>query len=132
MARAVWIATTDRLLHDAFSANGLDEQTPWTSAVGFHVKAKPNQELAASFMPCDGATEGSWMPAFIRFSCKAGMRGEWVYPTELSGECHVSVNFFGLRLRARRFDNQKAEGMMKCDILNRMRSVGLPVSERIE
>ena len=39
---------------------------------------------------------------------------------------------FGLNLRARRFDNQKAEGMIKCDILNRMRSLGMPVSERIE
>ncbi len=38
---------------------------------------------------------------------------------------------FGPKLRARRFDNQKAEGLMKCDILNRMRSLGMPVSKRI-
>jgi hypothetical protein len=38
---------------------------------------------------------------------------------------------FGPKLQARRFDNQKAEGLMKCDILNRMRSLGMPVSERI-
>ncbi|HIB55260.1 MAG TPA: IS4/IS5 family transposase [Nitrospirales bacterium] len=38
---------------------------------------------------------------------------------------------FDPTLRARRFDNQKAEGLMKCAILNRMRSLGMPVSERI-
>jgi hypothetical protein len=38
---------------------------------------------------------------------------------------------FGPKLRARRFENQKAEGLMKCDILNRMRSLGMPMSERI-
>ncbi|MCH8039135.1 MAG: hypothetical protein IH977_02170 [Nitrospinae bacterium] len=38
---------------------------------------------------------------------------------------------FGPKLRARRFENQKAEGLMKCDIFNRMTSLGMPVSERI-
>ncbi len=38
---------------------------------------------------------------------------------------------FGPKLRARRLENQKAEGLIKCDILNRMRSLGMPVSERI-
>ncbi len=37
----------------------------------------------------------------------------------------------GPKLRARGFENQKAEGLMKCDILNRMTSLGMPVSERI-
>ncbi len=38
---------------------------------------------------------------------------------------------FGPKLRPRRFENQKAEGLMKCDNLNRMRSLGMPMSERI-
>ena len=38
---------------------------------------------------------------------------------------------FGPRLRARRFDNQRTEGLIKCDILNRMTSLGMPVSERL-
>ncbi len=38
---------------------------------------------------------------------------------------------FGPKLRARQVENQKAEGLMKCDILNRMTSLGMPVSERI-
>ncbi len=38
---------------------------------------------------------------------------------------------FGPKLRVRRVENQKAEGLMKCDILNRMTSLGMPVSERI-
>ncbi len=29
------------------------------------------------------------------------------------------------------FENQKAEGLMKCDILNRMVSLGMPESERM-
>ncbi len=38
---------------------------------------------------------------------------------------------FGLHLRARRLENRKAEGLMKCDILNRMTSLGMPMSERM-
>ena len=38
---------------------------------------------------------------------------------------------FGPKLRARRVENQKAEELMKCVILNRMTSLGMPVSERI-
>ncbi len=38
---------------------------------------------------------------------------------------------FGPKLRARRVENKKAEGLMKCDILNRMTSLGMPVPERI-
>ena len=38
---------------------------------------------------------------------------------------------FGSRFRARRFDNQRIEGWIKCMILNRMVSLGMPVSERI-
>ncbi len=38
---------------------------------------------------------------------------------------------FGPKLRARRFENQKAEELMKCDMLNRMTSLGMTVSERI-
>ena len=38
---------------------------------------------------------------------------------------------FGPKLRARRVENQKAEGLMKCVILNRMTSLGMPVSGRM-
>ncbi len=38
---------------------------------------------------------------------------------------------FGPKLRARRVKNQKGEGLMKRDILSRMTSLGMPVSERI-
>ena len=38
---------------------------------------------------------------------------------------------FGPNLRARRLENQKAEGLIKCDILNRMTSLGMPMSARI-
>ena len=40
-------------------------------------------------------------------------------------------SIFGSRLRARRFDNQRVEGWIKCMVLNRMASLGIPVSERI-
>jgi hypothetical protein len=38
---------------------------------------------------------------------------------------------FGFRLRARRFDNQRIEGWIKCMVLNRMVSLGMPKSERM-
>jgi hypothetical protein len=38
---------------------------------------------------------------------------------------------FGSRFRERRFDNQRVEGWIKCMFLNRMVSLGMPVSERI-
>ncbi len=38
---------------------------------------------------------------------------------------------FGSRFRARRFDNQRVEGWIMCMVLNRMVSLGMPVSERI-
>ena len=38
---------------------------------------------------------------------------------------------FGSRLRARRFDNQRVEGWIKCMVLNRMVNLGMPVSERM-
>ncbi len=37
----------------------------------------------------------------------------------------------GARFRARRFDNQRVEGWIKCMVLNRMVNLGMPVSERI-
>ena len=40
-------------------------------------------------------------------------------------------SIFGSRLRARRLDNQRIEGLIKCMVLNRMVSLGMPVSERI-
>ena len=38
---------------------------------------------------------------------------------------------FGSRFRARRFDNQRVEGWIKCMVLNRMVSLGMPLSERM-
>ncbi len=38
---------------------------------------------------------------------------------------------FGPKLSARRFDNQRVEGIIKCEVLNRMASRGLPESVRI-
>ncbi len=38
---------------------------------------------------------------------------------------------FGSRLRARRFDNQRVEGWIKCMVLNRMVRLGMPTSERM-
>ncbi len=40
-------------------------------------------------------------------------------------------SIFGSRLRARRLDNQRIEGWIKCMVLNQMVSLGMPVSERI-
>ena len=40
-------------------------------------------------------------------------------------------SIFGSRLRARRLENQRIEGWIKCMVLNRMVSLGMPVSERI-
>ncbi len=40
-------------------------------------------------------------------------------------------SIFGSRLRARRFDNQRVEGWIKCTVLNQMVSLGMPVSERM-
>jgi hypothetical protein len=38
---------------------------------------------------------------------------------------------FGSRVRTRRLDNQRVEGWIKCKVLNRMVSIGMPVSERM-
>ena len=38
---------------------------------------------------------------------------------------------FGSRFRARRFDNQRMEGWIKCMVLNRIVSLGMPESERM-
>ena len=38
---------------------------------------------------------------------------------------------FGPKLSARRFDNQRVEGIIKCEVLNRMPSRGMPESVRI-
>jgi IS5 family transposase len=38
---------------------------------------------------------------------------------------------FGSRFSARRFDNQRMEGWIKCLVLNRMVNLGMPVSERM-
>ncbi len=40
-------------------------------------------------------------------------------------------SIFVSRLRARRFDNQRVEGWIKCMVLNRMVRVGMSVSERM-
>ncbi len=39
---------------------------------------------------------------------------------------------FGSKLSARRFDNQRAEAIIKCEVLNRMASRGMPQSVRIQ
>ena len=39
---------------------------------------------------------------------------------------------FGPKLSARRFDNQRVEAIIKCEVLNRMSSRGLPESVRIQ
>jgi len=51
-------------LRHTVRTKGLNELIPWMSPTGFHVKAKPNQELAASFRPWDG-TRQKWLSAFI-------------------------------------------------------------------
>jgi hypothetical protein len=38
---------------------------------------------------------------------------------------------FGARFRARQFENQRVEGWIKCLVLNRMVSLGMPASERM-
>ena len=38
---------------------------------------------------------------------------------------------FGTKLSARRFDNQRVEAIIKCEVLNRMSSRGMPESVRI-
>jgi hypothetical protein len=37
----------------------------------------------------------------------------------------------GVKLAAREFDNQRVEALVKCRVLNRMSSLGLPISERV-
>ena len=37
----------------------------------------------------------------------------------------------GLKLAARVFENQQVEALVKCRVLNRMASLGLPISERV-
>ena len=39
---------------------------------------------------------------------------------------------FGCELSARRFDNQRAKAIIKCTVLNRMTSRGMPESVRIQ
>jgi hypothetical protein len=46
--------------------NGLDEQISWMSPRGFHVKAKPNQELAMCIKPWD-ATQRKWFSVFTLY-----------------------------------------------------------------
>ena len=41
-------------------------------------------------------------------------------------------SLFGPRLSARRFDNQQTEALAKCMALNRMTSLGMPQSVRIQ
>ena len=38
----------------------------------------------------------------------------------------------GSKLSARRFDNQRTEAIIKCEVLNRMTSRGMPESVRIQ
>jgi len=40
-------------------------------------------------------------------------------------------SIFGARFRASRFDNQRVEGWIKCMVLNRMVSLGMPESEQL-
>ena len=60
-------------------------------------------------------------------------RSQWWYTTELGGECRVSVyGYLWFPVQgARRVDNQRVEGWVKCRVLNRMVSLGMPVSERM-
>ena len=37
----------------------------------------------------------------------------------------------GIKLTARTFENQQVEALVKCQVLNRMASLGLPASERV-
>ena len=37
----------------------------------------------------------------------------------------------GVKLAAREFENQQVEALVKCRVLNRMASLGLPISERV-
>ncbi len=37
----------------------------------------------------------------------------------------------GIKLASRRFENQRVEALVKCQVLNRMASLGLPISERV-
>ena len=45
--------------------------------------------------------------------------------------CRGSRTLFGPKLSARRFDNQRVEAIIKCEVLNRMSSRGMPESVRI-
>ena len=39
---------------------------------------------------------------------------------------------FGSNLSARRFDNQRVEAIIKCEVLNRLTTQGMPESVRIQ
>ena len=59
--------------------------------------------------------------------------------TDTSIECALVVNavfrfkaLVGVKLTARKFENQRVEALVKCRVLNRMASLGMPRSERIQ
>ena len=43
----------------------------------------------------------------------------------------TGLKVFGVKLAAREFGNQQVEALLKCRVLNRMASLGLPKSERV-
>ena len=62
-----------------------------------------------------------------------GAPPQWLHQAKPCRECDVEVQdvCLGLSLSARRFDNQRVEAIIKCAVLNRMSSRGMPESVRI-
>ena len=57
---------------------------------------------------------------------------QWLRQAKPCRECDVEFKtLFGPKLSARRFDNQRVEAIIKCEVLNRMSSRGMPESVRI-
>ena len=58
---------------------------------------------------------------------------QWLHPAKpLENAMSRFKTLFGPKLSARRFDNQRVEGIIKCEVLNRMASRGMPESVRIQ
>ena len=75
------------------------------------------------------------MPIYEKYGDSVDMNGASpvVAPGKTLAENAMSrfKTLFGPKLSARRFDNQRVEAIIKCEVLNRMSSWGMPESVRI-
>ena len=86
------------------------------------------------------ASRISWPIVFARCNMSpilARIRPDAARPLAVLTGCVPRTEFFaehtlvGVKLAARAFHNQQVEALVKCRVLNRMASLGLPSSEQI-